>query len=393
MDSAQPLARASRKSANNSDRLVVRFACVFISAYEDDEREEFNTADFVEAIGKSLAGDARITAIAGGSADAGGISFFSFFPRPSGMDELLAAPRKSRAPQWFDPFKLIIRVPKKNQPLAQVFGEAPTEEYHAIWNGSCALVFWPEHGKHFSFVPGGQIVRDVLRETGESAGYETRTQGPSMAHVDVVVTTDAKADAITYSRSNVDRHLFELVFPMKWDRERVEELTFVRLHFMALVYYQLCNISERVREVEGTLNDIVEKLLLLHYDRSLNRFSLRHPREWMVRIWTNRGWRGQSEEFVGGIWLAAARLQSLRAGWQDLRRHFDELVAEVGGFSPFQDHITDMDHEVHELDVGLASRIVEHTESRIGVSYVVVATIIAAIVGAIAGALAGHFVH
>jgi ABC-type antimicrobial peptide transport system permease subunit len=52
-----------------------------------------------------------------------------------------------------------------------------------------------------------------------------------------------------------------------------------------------------------------------------------------------------------------------------------------------------MDHEVHELDVGLASRIVEHTESRIGVSYVVVATIIAAIVGAIAGALAGHFVH
>lgn len=362
---------------------------MYITAYREEDNPPPDYRDLTEKLRKALEADPRVTAIRSGP-HPDDVSYGPFYPVPEDEVDLILAPVKAREPEAYVPFKFTVKVPSKNQPQLDGPEDLP-ETYEARWNCSTLMVFWREEKRHRKFMPGGQVVRDVVSEAAAKAGYPVRVQGPSMAHVDLRIKADPTAGSILWTRSPSDREIFDLTFPLELDDQRIADLAFGHLSSLASYYYKMENISERAGITERALNDSVEELLLLEHARSISGFDWKHPIESVRFWWDNRGWRGRASEAIASIWLSTARLQGLIGEWSELHRFYRTLVSEKAGFDPFETYVSDMREEFGGYTFDLPTKIVEHSEGKIGVYYLVVATVLSAIAGAVFGAIAGHY--
>jgi hypothetical protein len=291
---------------------------------------------------------------------------------------------------WFEieqPIVLKVHVPSKNQPAYLGTLEVAAEDYLALWNGSLLMVFWEQAQDTLIPLHGGQVVRDLLREAIVAAGFRAQVIGPSFAHMDIRITSNASIGPV-FTREGTWEVGLALV--QAWNPEGLAAAAMTLCRQPAEAFYRSTATATRIHFADVVLsNDLVE-LLKLQMRRST--VQLAPPWAWIVQRWEMRGWRRSARRIMSRMWLASAQLERLRSQWEASILNLNDAVREMGGVNVFDVDTTGDRRDVEATNVKFPLDAIAYVASRLDNRDVVVATALAALAGAVAGAIAGHFV-
>src|SRR5439155_21042489 len=106
---------------------------------------------------------------------------------------------------------------------------------------------------------GGQVVRDILEEAINRAGYRARVQGPSMAHVDVRLIFDETASSLSEEHSGWRQ--WDIRFPgAAPDSDAALKQLFRATLFQVCAYYIATNANETFMHIKSHLDGGIQLL-------------------------------------------------------------------------------------------------------------------------------------
>ncbi len=291
---------------------------------------------------------------------------------------------------WFEigqPILFKVHVPTKNQPRYGADLEDAPEDYLALWNGSLLMVFWEQEQDTLIPMQGGQVVRDLLREAIVAAGFRAQVIGPSFAHIDIRITSNASAGPV-FTREGTWEVGLALV--QAWSPTGLAASAMMLCRQPAEAFYRSTATATRIHFVHAALSDDLVELLKLQMRRAT--VQLAPPWAWIVQRWEIRGWRRSARRIMSRMWLASAQLERLRSEWEASILHLNDAVREIGGVNVFEVDTTGDRRDVEAINVKLPLDAIAYVASRLDNRDVVVATTLGALAGAVAGAIAGHLV-
>jgi hypothetical protein len=364
--------------------LIAKFATIYITTGFDPAKPK--SAELRKQLGEALEADPRVRKLTlPPHWDAG---YSSFFPRVEEESEDLMDPVDDM--QWTasfrQPFCFEVSVPAKNQPLVARDDKTIPERYLARWDGSGLMVFWEQPAGRDVPWAAGQVVRDVVKEAVERAGYVPKIQGPSLAHVDLRLTPVADDQPLSFRRAGL--YLVEATVPLPWEPDLIADFMYSILSGVTAEFYGLENHEERIVMVNAALQAALSELLRLQYLRA--NLKIWPPLNYMKSRRQLFGWRTESRALMARIWLCISNLQSLREAWMELLRTYRLLTEETASVEIFELDRANSEHFVRGVDSTTAQSVVQDIGGRLDNRDLVLATAGAALVGAVVGVILSH---
>ena len=363
-----------------------RFAsiyCIVVPEVEDDGGQRRpDPAEVLQSVAKALEADSRVRAVA--PTEPSYLSYEGVFPWLQ-LDPLDAPPADlmQRAMESATPIAFSVSVPGKNQPTWGLDDEVAAEDYMCAWDGGLLLVMWESAT---SPPPsGGHIVRDIVAEAIDRAGYISRVQGPSMAHVDVHILFD-DTERLP-SGSQVDWRQVDVTLPV--ERGGLPEAMiefFSRTSLLGRAYYRVENTREAYMQVKSHLHVGIERLLRLHHRRAKARvlpFKNRIRERWRLRKTRTR-----LRELESRVLLETAMLQGLRVEHLERLSEYQATTTDWGLGVVFHPWVESTRIEVTRDDLTAGPAAAEYVAHRLDKRDVVVATLWGVVFGALLGVAA-----
>src|ERR1700694_3616794 len=117
--------------------------------------------------------------------------------------------------QFRHPLSFTVHVPAKNQP----YPPANLPEDHFVrWDGSSLLVAWVQSVNAEPPAGAGIVVRDVLIEALQAAGFDVTSQPPNLTHSILRIMARSAGDSMTFEGSF---SLIDVNVPLSWAPERI----------------------------------------------------------------------------------------------------------------------------------------------------------------------------
>jgi len=281
--------------------------------------------------------------------------------------------------QFRYPLSFTVHVPPKNQKYPP---DNLPEDHFVRWDGSSLLVAWVHTVNAAPAAGAGIVVRDVLEEALERAGFDITIQPPTLTHSILRIMARSAGDSITFDGKF---SLIDVNVPRSWDADRIVDQLFDRISFVQSAFYRLANLDSLMREIRFTLEDDLAQLLRTQYQR-VARMSWRSREYWEGR-WRRRHWRRETRQIIARIWLAMSQVRALRVAFSDFLTVYERFLGD-GEPNLFQREQEEMVRDVKNLDLTFAEHRAEEIGSRLDNRELVRVTLIAAIVAVVIGAIA-----
>jgi hypothetical protein len=283
------------------------------------------------------------------------------------------------AVQFRHPLAFTVHVPPKNQKFPP---ENLPEDHFVRWDGSSLVVAWFHSGNAMPVPGAGIVVRDVLVEALERAGFDITIQPPTLTHSLLRIMARSSGDSITFDSSF---SLIDVDVPRSWDADRIVDQLFDRISFVQSTFYRLANLVSLMQPIRFTMEEDLAQLLRTQYQRVAG-MSWRSREYWKGR-WARRHWRREARQIIARIWLAMSQLRTLSVAFSDFLTIYERLLGD-GEPNLFRREQDEMVRDVKNLDLTFAEHRAEEIGSRLDNRELVAITLIAAIVAVLIGSLA-----
>jgi hypothetical protein len=306
----------------------------------------------------------------------------------SSRDALHANSDRFYVYRFAHPIIFSVRVPKKNQPTSILGNEPPAEEYYAYWDGTSSAVIWSQPTED-DYLPGGEIVIDVIRDACAKAGYSSLLQTCSAAcHSQFLHTgllcLPAPEDTFSVSPKSDIPFLVVATLAMSSPKQLLVELWY-RCSGPIEAFATRQNSEFRIHDVEEHARDDLSALLVNHYEQA--RARTLPLRERMKAAWHGRGSARRSQSLIASIWLGLSNLELLMQSWRTQHLELSQSMGEYDLLPLFDRELRDGDEYVGHLDLSGIHGAVSELATRFDNRLLVWGTIMGAAAGGLAGAL------
>lgn len=261
-------------------------------------------------------------------------------------------------------------------------GEGLPELYRCAWNGAQLVIAFEHAGSAPVHPLAGQVVKATLRESLESLGYEVKIQGPTFAHVELVIPKDTPEDG-PWTETLDDRTTVLRGVEIDNPNELLRA-AFATCRAAMDDYYELENRAEALLAAREVIGERTAELLKIQHERSLVRVApwAKRPRAALRLV----GSRSRARALIAEIWLALAISHDLHQTAVGI----DDRIAATTGLLPaellFRSELARVRSRLQKFDPSLEQGVVESVASRLDNHDIVVATAGGALAGGILGA-------
>ena len=352
----------------------------------------------VEKMCELLEGDTRVIEVRKPEINEAFTGRKAFFPesRHTTSDGIRTGNDKLEAMSLSDDIRFRIKVPIKNQPKHHGYDDIPTDEYWVSWDGVTVFVLWEQDTEHDP-MSGGHILADILRDAAQELGGDIYIQACSPGCDNLFFHT-----TMHISETPAEEETRDIVIT-KRPRSPIVDVSLYDIDdaFEALMWLHLClsvpcgrfaemkNLGQRLIDIEHNAGRGLAHLLDHYYEHS--RLSTLPPWREIRNRWKNRSWRKEVRYLLVGLWLSLANMETVRQGWADAQRGFENTIDEDGKAYLFAIDYRDDAAAIESINTRSLETAIEQVSDRLDNRTMVAVTFVGGVAGGLAGALVGLF--
>jgi hypothetical protein len=238
---------------------------------------------------------------------------------------------------------------------------------------------------------GGHIVEDILKDAASriKTGIYVQACNPQctfvFAHRALLVTSDPTAPGWSVTPDASDIETLHVVTPEKGDLEETAGSVWFKYSSAFRDFADMKNVGRKILDLESAVRYDLDRLNTLHYTRASAADGPWKGR--LAALWTQRGWRRKSRNYLARLWLGLGTLESAHRFWMEERSHFVRSAREAGIEDLFTIDADDETAYIEAMDVSLIEAAVQHAGSRLDSGALVTATVGGALAGALIAAV------
>ncbi|WP_159576526.1 hypothetical protein [Microbacterium sp. 8M] len=357
---------------------------------------------FHEEIVQAIRSDSRVTEVADSEFKAVWTRTWTSFPpgADSNRDQLLSGSDHFHPLELSEPVAFAVHVPIKNQPVILDADDVPTDQYWAVWDGLTLVVIWKRQPE--SRRPprsAGHVVEEIIRAAAERTGARLVVQACSpgctnmFAHRSLRIDQFREQDGPSMKLEGSHPRVVSVRLHRDGEPMNVATTLYERIEDPCGHFARLKNLSRRIIDIEGDLRQLVDELLAMDYAR-----LARSKKGWRARAsyqlhaawhwFRGEGAGRETQELIGSIWIAMARIERLRRDWLQQQRRFSDAATLYGRQVLFDIDRIDDEVAVSAMDTGFAKAAVEHKSARRDSKVIVWATVGGGVAGGAVALLA-----